>query len=68
VGGKIEVRSGSVDGKLLGTATIPEMNMAPQKVELKGVVNKQEDLYFVFTNPNASGKPLFGLTNIEFKR
>jgi cytochrome c len=68
VGGKVEVRSGSVDGKLLGTATIPEMNMTPQKVELKGVMNKQEDLYFVFTNPNASGKPLFGLTNIEFKR
>ncbi len=67
-GGNVEVRSGGVAGKLLGTVTIPEMSMVPQKLELPSAAMKPEDLYFIFSNPRASGKPLFGLTNIEFQK
>jgi hypothetical protein len=34
-------------------------------VNLNGVMGIQ-DLYFVFKNPEIEGKPLFGLTTLEF--
>lgn len=67
-GGTIDVRLGSQTGKVLGTLTIPLNSIMPQKVELKDVPAGENDLYFVFSNPKAEGKPLFGISTIEFKK
>ncbi|RYU96532.1 ThuA domain-containing protein [Emticicia agri] len=64
VGGTMEVRLGSPTGTVIGTADVQEANMNPLKikVDVAGVQN----IYFVFKNPKAEGKPLFGVNTIEF--
>lgn len=68
VGGKIEIRLGSSTGQLLGEMAIPEVNMTPQEISINSTNRKPEDLVLVFKNDKAEGKPLFGLTKIEFKK
>jgi cytochrome c len=64
VGGKFEVRSGSPNGALLAEAEVSESNMMPLKVSVN--TTGQQNLYFVFKNPKAEGKPLFGVSSIDF--
>jgi cytochrome c len=64
VGGKIEVHTGSPTGTLLGEVEIPEMSMAPQKINVN--VSGVQNVYLVFKNPKAEGKPFFGLSTIDF--
>jgi cytochrome c len=64
VGGKIEVRTGAATGTLLGEVEVPEVSMAPLKLSVN--VAGQQNIYMVFKNPKAEGKPLFGLSAIDF--
>lgn len=66
-GGSIEVRLGSVDGKLLGStdfrkatrvAVANGIESLSQKIAVSGLDGKQ-DLYLVFKNPSAGDKKLF---------
>ncbi|GGD70788.1 hypothetical protein GCM10011514_38620 [Emticicia aquatilis] len=64
VGGKVEVHAGSPTGALLAEAEVSESNMKPVKVSLN--TTGQQNLYFVFKNPKAEGKALFGISTIDF--
>jgi cytochrome c len=64
VGGKFEVRSGSPNGALLAEAEVSESNIMPLKVSVN--TTGQQNLYFVFKNPKSEGKPLFGVSSIDF--
>lgn len=66
VGGKIQIRSGSPTGTLLGEAEIGESQMSPSKVKLNS--SGVQDLYLVFVNPAAGTKPLFVVDTITFER
>lgn len=68
VGGKIEIRLGSPTGVLLGTADVPEGNVAPLKVPLNKPPQPPmpQTIYFVCTNPKNEGKPLMVLNTLEF--
>lgn len=66
-GGKIEIRSGSPSGTLLGEATVGEAQMAPLKAKLSASSGVQ-DLYLVFVNQSAGSKPLFAVDSIVFER
>jgi cytochrome c len=68
VGGSIEIRLGSATGLLIGSTTISAGNMLPKEVTLPKAFAKTEDIFFVFKNENAEGKPLFGISKIEFKK
>ncbi|MFN3850871.1 MAG: ThuA domain-containing protein [Spirosomataceae bacterium] len=63
-GGKLEVRLGSPTGTLVGEGNVPEMSMMPIKVDVN--TSGSQNVYFVFKNPNNEGKPLMGLSTIEF--
>jgi cytochrome c len=63
-GAKMEVRLGSPTGTLIGEAEIPESSFAPKKMEVSS--SGLQDIYFVFKNPKAEGKPLAGVSTIEF--
>jgi cytochrome c len=65
VGGKLEVRLGSPTGKVLGTADVPANHAGSVSLPVGGNAGMQ-DLYFVFVNANAGGKPLFSLDTIQF--
>ena len=65
-GGKMEIRTGSPTGTLIGEATIPNGSMKPLSTSIKSQEGKH-DVYFVFTNPENKGKPLFAVDWIEFK-
>jgi cytochrome c len=67
-GGTIEIRLGSATGSLLGEIVIPDVNMTPQEISLNTMNRKPEDLVFLFKNAKADGKPLFGISKIEFKK
>jgi cytochrome c len=67
-GGKFEVRIGTISGKIIGQGEVSNANMKPLEVTLKDVPSKPENLVFIFKNPIAEGKPLFGLTTLEFKK
>ena len=64
VGGKIEVHIGSPTGTLLGEVEIPEMSMASHKFSVN--VSGTQNVYLVFKNPKAEGKPFFGVSTIDF--
>ena len=65
-GGKMEIRTGSPTGEVIGEAMIPNGSMKPISVTLKSQEGKH-DLYLVFTNAENKGKPLFAVDWIEFK-
>jgi cytochrome c len=64
VGGKVEVRTGSPTGALLAETEVAGENMMPLKVNVN--VTGKQNLYFVFKNPKAEGKALFGISTIDF--
>ncbi|UTA69650.1 ThuA domain-containing protein [Emticicia sp. 21SJ11W-3] len=65
VGGTLEVRLGSPTGTVVGTGEVQEASMAPVKVKVNTA--GEQDIYFVFKNPKAEGKPLFAVNTIEFQ-
>ncbi len=66
-GGKIEVHLDAKTGPLVGTGEIPRGMPKPAKIAIAGQSGKH-NLYFIFTNPAASGKALFALSDISFER
>ena len=64
VGGKIEIHSGSPTGPLLAETEVSAENMTPLKVNIN--TTGLQNLYFVFKNPKAEGKALFGISTIDF--
>jgi len=64
VGGSLEIRLGSPTGTVIGNADIQEASMAPMKIKVNTA--GEQNLYFVFKNPKAEGKPLFAINTIEF--
>lgn len=64
VGGTVEVRLGSPTGTVVGTAEVPEASMNPLKIKVDTA--GEQNIYFVFKNPKAEGKPLFAVNTIEF--
>ncbi|MCR9064613.1 MAG: ThuA domain-containing protein [Cytophagales bacterium] len=68
VGGKIIFRSGSKDGKKLGEINVPAANMVPLELKLGTVPAGKKNLYLIFENKNSEGKPLFGLSFLEFSK
>lgn len=65
-GGTIELHQGSENGMLLGSAIVENGKMLPVKIALPNTVSGMQNLYFVFKNKNAEGKPLFAVSTIEF--
>jgi cytochrome c len=65
-GGKIEIRTGSPTGILLGEGTVAETNMMPLKIPLNKPPTAPTPVFFVFRNPNAEGKALFVVSTVEF--
>jgi cytochrome c len=68
VGGKIQVHSGSASGPVLGEFTVAEVAMLPQKINFATGTSGLHDLYLVFSNPKADGKPMFALDWLQFDR
>jgi cytochrome c len=73
IGGKIEVRLDSKDGKLVSTLNIPGAKNQTQqatwkelRTKLNVVVTGVHDIYFVFTNPDGERKNLFNIDWIYF--
>ena len=68
VGGKLEIRAGSLTGLLVGEAEVPQDNLAPVKVPIKKIpaTPLPMKLFFVFKNANNDGKPLFAVSIVEF--
>ena len=68
VGGKLEIRAGSLTGLLVGEAEVPQGNLAPVKVPIKKIpaTPLPMKLFFVFKNANNDGKPLFAVSIVEF--
>ena len=64
IGGTIEAHLGSPTGTMLGEVVIPETSTIPQKIAVN--TTGQQNVYFVFKNPKAEGKPLFGFSTIDF--
>ncbi|PWJ57462.1 cytochrome c [Dyadobacter jejuensis] len=64
-GGVLEVRLGSPSGLKLGEAKVTTSETV--EIPLKVVASpKPQDLYFVYVNPAANGKPLFAVDSIHF--
>lgn len=68
VGGKIEIRQKSKEGNLIAEVIVNEGDTEPKKVLLNNKLSSVEDLFFVFKNPDSGGRPLFGLSKIEFEK
>jgi len=67
VGGKLQVRLGSPTGIIAGEAVVSQDMSGKLDIPLKTTHAKgRKDLYLVFVNPNAQGKPLFAVDTLEF--
>ena len=64
MGGALEVRLGSPTGTVVGNLEVKEASLMPLKMKVNTA--GEQDLYFVFKNPKAEGKPLFAINTIEF--
>ncbi|MFC3812169.1 ThuA domain-containing protein [Lacihabitans lacunae] len=76
VGGKVEVRLGSISGKKLGESVFLEatdkMDFTPKVLtvpfNLSGIeTDKLQDIYIVFLNPKSEGQSLMVMMGAEFK-
>ena len=65
VGGIIEVRLDKPDGELLGSTTIKNGPSTPYKIPFDKKHTDTHTVFLVFVNPNADGKPLFAVWDIE---
>lgn len=66
-GGRLEVRSGSPTGTLLGEADVKEGNMGPVNIPFKKSESGTHKLYLVFVNPKAGSKPLMAVDTMTFE-
>ncbi len=67
-GGKIEVRTGSPTGKLLGSAEVENGKMGAVTVPLVSAGPGLQDLFLVFTNAEAkAGQALFAVDTVTFE-
>ncbi len=68
-GGKIKIRVGSEQGKLIGEGTIPTNFASTLSIPVATQdLGSNQTLYLTFDNTVSQGKPLFGLSQIEFKK
>jgi cytochrome c len=74
-GGKVELRVGSPTGTLLGTSPFlpasDKMDFTPKMLSIPvslspQVLNKNQDIYFVFLNPESGNNSLMVVTGFEF--
>ncbi len=68
-GGKLEVRTDSPTGPLLGEGEVKNGVTAPVTIPIRSTgatSGGMHNVYFVFTNPDAKGKPLFAITWVQF--
>ncbi len=65
-GGKLEIRTDSPTGPLLGEGDVKTGATAPLTITLKPAGEGMHKLYFVFVNPDAKGKPLFAVNWVQF--
>ncbi len=66
-GGKLQLRTGSPSGPLAGEVVIADDMTGSVNVPLKSTGAKGlQNLYLVFVNPNAGGKPVFAVDTLEF--
>jgi cytochrome c len=68
IGGKIELRLGGISGEKIGEAEVSSASMKPLVIAFNKSYLKPEDLYFIFKNSSADGKPLFGISSVEFTK
>lgn len=67
VGGTLEVHADSPTGPKLGSVAISNESMGEVEIPLQVPADRrQRDLYLVFKNPNAGGKPLYSIDWVEF--
>jgi cytochrome c len=67
VGGTLEVHADSPTGPKLGSVAISDETMGEVEIPLQVPADRrQRDLYLVFKNPNAGGKPLYSIDWVEF--
>ena len=67
VGGTLEVHADSPTGPKLGSVNISEDTMGEVDIPLQVPADRrQRNMYLVFKNPDAKGKPLFTVDTIEF--
>ncbi len=74
IGGRIELRLGSPDGRLIGTATVPAQNAGAKmtfqeinlKIESPVTDGKFHDLYFVTKNENVASEPVGAVDWVRF--
>lgn len=64
VGGRLEVHLGSADGPMIGSGEIKKPGAVVFPIS---ATSGMKDLYMVFRNENAGGKPLFAITEITFQ-
>ncbi len=63
-GGSVELHIDSPTGQLLGTAEVTKNANTPVSISLKTPVVGAHNLFLVFKNADAKGKPLFALVDI----
>jgi cytochrome c len=66
-GGKIELRLNSINGKLIGQATVNQNQKEPLNIKINPLVEVSQNLFLVFKNSAAVDKPLFVIKDLEFK-
>ena len=64
-GGRVELRLDKPDGELLGSATVKNAPPTPYKIPFDKKRTDTHTIFLVFVNPNAGGKPLFAVWDIE---
>ena len=64
-GGKVEIHLDKPDGELLGSTTIKNGPSTPYKIPFDKKHTDTHTLFLVFVNPNAAGKSLFAVWDIE---
>ncbi len=64
-GGNVEVHLDKPDGELLGSAQIKNGSRTPYKIPFNKKQSNTHKVFLVFTNPNAGGKTLFAVSDIE---
>lgn len=67
VGGTLEVHADSPTGPKLGSVAISDATMGEVEIPIQVPADRrQRDLYLVFKNPKAGGKPLYSIDWVEF--
>lgn len=68
-GGRIKLRLGSENGKVIGVGNIPTAFGTSLPISLQtSDITTTQTLYMCFENEGSQGKPLFGVSQVEFKQ